>query len=246
MTKRIYVSDLHLESVTSPAFTGFEWLLTSAARQEFEVYLLGDIVELWVGDDDDSELATALRTLLTKVARAVPTHIMHGNRDFLYGPRFAEDTGVVVLDDPTMLADGTLLAHGDAFCTDDEAYQNFRNMVRSESWQADILSKTLDERRAFGQALRAQSKATNANKASNIMDVNDVEVTSTMVSRGSSALVHGHTHRAGVHKVSKGKRYVLGDWGRCGWYLKQEHGDFTLRCFSLARRYESENRDPLL
>ena len=118
----------------------------------------------------------------------------------------------------------------------------FRQLVRTEAWQADILGRSIDERRAFGEGLRAQSRATNANKATNIMDTNPDAVTEAMNSHSAKVLVHGHTHRPGHHSTPE--RYVLGAWERCGWYVEQIDSAFSLKCFSLAARYESGTEDP--
>ncbi len=238
MNKRLFVSDLHLETVDSPQYRGLCWLLDQ--HPEHDLYLLGDIVELWIGDDDDAPLATALRDLLR--SRQAAVYLMHGNRDFLFGAQFCADTGATLLADPHRLNDGTLLSHGDALCTDDDAYQQFRAMVRAPAWQADILARTIEERRAFGQALREQSRQTNANKAANIMDVNPGAVSDLMRQHQGKRLLHGHTHRPGVHWEER--RYVLGAWERCGWYIEQDGDTLALHCFSLAPHCGSETPHP--
>ena len=228
-TQRLFLSDLHLESPDSPQFRGLARLLgTHPAR---EIYLLGDIVGLWIGDDDDAPLAEALKALLSRTAGHANVFLMHGNRDFLFGNAFCHEAGVTLLPDPWLLEDGTLLSHGDGYCTGDAEYQTFRAMVRSETWQADILAKSIDERRAFGQALRAQSRETNANKAQNIMDVNAAAVGKDMSTHRARTLIHGHTHRPGFHPEQS--RYVLGAWERCGWFIEQAGQNFTLNVFKL-------------
>ena len=140
------------------------------------IHLLGDITEVWIGDDDDGPLAEHLREVLRAAAARCRVTLMHGNRDFLFGQALAAETGVELIDDPHLEEDGTLLSHGDSFCIDDEAYQQVRALFRSESWQQDVLSQPLDARRELARNLRAQSQATNANKAENIMDVAQREV----------------------------------------------------------------------
>ncbi len=235
--RRIFISDLHLEDPQSTAFQRFAECLTTESAQNDEIYILGDLVEMWIGDDDDSASATHLQAALQSASKNCDIFVMHGNRDFLFGPTFAETTGIHLIDDPTCTADGLLLSHGDSLCTDDEAYQQLRKTLRSEAWQEDILSKTLDERKAFGQALRQQSKSSNANKPANIMDVNLGATRTLIKAHGAHTLVHGHTHRAGVHNDQGYTRVVMGAWERCGWLCRQRDETLTLECFSLARRY---------
>jgi UDP-2,3-diacylglucosamine hydrolase len=160
---------------------------------------------------------------------------MAGNRDFLFGERFGRDAGVNLIADPHPLGGGVLLAHGDAFCTDDVEYQQARLVLRSAEWQQDILARSLAQRRALAEGMRAQSRATNANKAENIMDVSTAEVARVMRDHGAHTLIHGHTHRPGVHAEAWGRRYVLGAWERCGWRIEENDGRFELVCFPLLR-----------
>lgn len=242
---RLFVSDLHLESVGSPQFRRFSELLIAWRDHATEIYLLGDITEMWIGDDDGSELAIALREVLRATAALCPIFLMPGNRDFLYGQQISADTGVQLLNDPTRLPDGLLIAHGDAYCIDDAPYQQFRAMVRDPDWQRGILGRSLDERRLLGTSMRAQSKTTSANKAANIMDVNATAVQATLEAMNCHSIVHGHTHRPARHDLPRGERVVLGSWdGFVGWYAIQRGAAFSLHPFSLAHRYEIETQDP--
>lgn len=237
MTNRIFISDLHLEEAKSTAFLRFSELLTNEAARVEEVFILGDLVEMWIGDDDDAEVAEKLTQLLRETAKQCAVFLMHGNRDFLFGDRFASDTGVHIVSDPYLTDDGLLLTHGDAYCTDDEAYQNMRTLFRSASWQSEILSKTLTERKALGQMLRSQSKAENANKSANIMDVNRDAIDAVLAKHDARLIVHGHTHRPGKHTSENHTRYVLGAWERCGWLIRQRETQIDLECFPLNRPY---------
>jgi UDP-2,3-diacylglucosamine hydrolase len=238
--QRLFISDLHLDDPSAPAFLRFSECLADESRRVDEIYILGDLVEMWIGDDDDSVAAQHLRQTLKATSAVTSVYLMHGNRDFLFGEKFADDTGVTLLSDPHMTDDGLLLSHGDMLCTDDVDYQNMRTLLRSEAWQKDILSKTLAERKAFGQSLRQQSQTNNANKPSNIMDVNE-EATSTLVAQHQAQiLLHGHTHRPGVHQHKSFTRFVTGAWERCGWLARQQDEVLWLECFSLAHRYGSE------
>lgn len=242
---RLFVSDLHIESPDEPRFLRFAELLNAWKNVADGIWLLGDITELWIGDDDDAPIASAFRQLLSDVSAACPVYLMHGNRDFLYGERLEHESGVTLIADPTVLPDGVLLSHGDAWCIDDVPYQQFRAMARSSAWQADILAKSLGERRFIGQAMRAQSRESNANKAANIMDVNAHALSVSLAGNGCHSVIHGHTHRPGVQMLdTTGTRMVLGAWdGGVGWYGLQEAGELKLRVFSLAHRYEIEAQD---
>ena len=243
---RLFIADLHLESVDSPQFQRFCELLIAWQDRATEIYLLGDITEMWIGDDDTSTLATALRAVLRETSARCPVFLMPGNRDFLYGQQISADTGVHLLIDPTRLPDGVLIAHGDAYCIDDAPYQQFRAMVRDERWQQGILGRSLDDRRLLGASMRAQSKTTNANRAANIMDVNVDAVSAALEASACHSMVHGHTHRPARHGLPDGERVVLGSWdGFVGWYAIQRGAKFSLHPFSLAHRYGIESQGPL-
>ena len=232
--RRVFLSDVHLEHVDDPRAQRFAECLHTESRRVDELYLLGDIVEMWVGDDDDDEVATFLHTALADAAAHCRVAFMHGNRDFLMGQAAAARDGFELLEDPWVTSDGLLLSHGDRYCIDDERYQAARALFRSEAWQADILARSLAERKALGTALRAQSRQENANKATNIMDTNAGALSEALASTGAHTIVHGHTHRPGLYA----NRVVLGAWERCGWMLRQNDAQLSLECFTLARRYE--------
>ncbi len=235
----LFVSDLHIDAGKPHVLEGLKRLVEWEAPSADALYILGDLAEVWIGDDDDSETADALREALSRAARLCPLRIMHGNRDFLFGQRFAREVGCELIDDPHVAEiDGqrVLLTHGDALCTADTAYQLARRLFRSEAWQRDILGRSLQERRGIARQMRQQSKAANANKAENIMDVTPAEVVALMRRMGCATLIHGHTHRPGVNDVplgdTVGTRYVLGDWDRCGWFIRFK-GTPELTCFPL-------------
>ncbi|NKB97757.1 MAG: UDP-2,3-diacylglucosamine diphosphatase [Pseudomonadales bacterium] len=238
MTTRLFISDLHLEEPESRVFLRFKELMLSECRFVDEIHLLGDLVEMWIGDDDDAQIAISLNSVLSQASEHCDVFVMHGNRDFLFGDKFAKQAGVCLNADPFLTEDGLLLTHGDAYCTDDAAYQQMRSMFRSDAWQSDILSKTLSERKALGQMLRAQSKAENSNKSANIMDVNAAVTQAQFAETAAMTMIHGHTHRPGIHRLGGTTRYVLGAWERCGWGLHQDDDKFELFCFPLSRPYE--------
>lgn len=240
----LFVSDLHLESIDSRQFRRFQELLGAWKSAAAAIWLLGDITELWIGDDDDGPLAAALMAVLRETTLKCPVYLMQGNRDFLYGESLARRTGVELIPDPFRIADDLLLAHGDAWCIDDAAYQQFRSMVRSPQWQQDILSKSISERRAFGAALRAKSRETNANKAANIMDVNAGALNAALSAASCDSVVHGHTHRPGLYDLAAGRRLVLGAWdGNVAWYGLLRAKRLSLHVFSLEHRYETGSQD---
>ena len=232
-----FISDLHIDDERPQVLAGLRRWLDAHADGFDALYLLGDLAEAWVGDDDDGPAANALREAMAAAAKRSAVYVMRGNRDFLLGERFAADTGATLLPDPSVVdVDGqrVLLAHGDAYCTGDAEYQRMRALFRSPAWQADVLAKPLAERRALAAALRSQSQAANERKASNIMDVTPAAIAEAMAAADASLMVHGHTHRPGLHAVGDGReRIVLGDWDRCGWMLALKAGDAALTCFPL-------------
>ena len=191
------------------------------------------------GDDDDTPIAHALRQVLSQAAQQCRVYLMHGNRDFLIKQPFADATGVALIEDPHVLQPDTLLTHGDSLCIDDVPYQQIRAVLQGQAWQTEILEKPLSERQAIGKAMREQSNASNANKASEIMDINTDALQQLMQANNSSLIIHGHTHRPGLYDSDKGEvnRVVLGDWMRCGWLCRKDDANVRLECFSLARRY---------
>ena len=233
----LFISDLHIDATRPHVLTGLQRVLGTLSDDVDAVYILGDLVEVWVGDDDDGPTAVAVRETVARAAKRHAVHVMHGNRDFLFGPRFAADTGVALLEDPTVIkVDGerVLIAHGDAYCTRDIAYQKAREQLRSRAWQGGVLAMSLADRRALAAGLRARSIAANENKAANIMDVTPRAIEEAMAAADVKLMVHGHTHRPGIHSLNRGRRrIVLGDWDRCGWKLTLASGDANLNCFAL-------------
>lgn len=236
---RVFISDLHLETEHDAKYRAFQRVLWHVASTNQELYILGDLVEVWVGDDDDSSFATTLVDDLSECAASTDVFVMHGNRDFLYRDGFESRTGATLLPDPFLLnnepdTEPVLLAHGDAYCTSDEAYMKVRELFRSETWQDQILGTSLLERRELAQALRAQSQQANQLKPANITDVVEVDVVDAMRRQGCRTMIHGHTHRPAIHHmINNTRRFVLGDWNECGWLLRQQDASFTLERFAI-------------
>ena len=220
MPETLFISDLHLDPerpVIKELF--LEFLKNRAVRAE-ALYILGDLFEAWVGDDDDAPMNRAVCSALrTSAESATAEYVMHGNRDFLLGPVFAEQSGATLLDDPARIdlyGTPTLLMHGDLLCTDETEYLTFLKMVRDPDWQSAMLAKPLEERRLMAQEMRASSREQTGGKPETIMDVNSDAVIDVMRAHQVTRLIHGHTHRPAVHELEVAgevsQRIVLGDW----------------------------------
>jgi UDP-2,3-diacylglucosamine hydrolase len=218
--RTLFASDLHLDSEAPWAIDAFLKFLAGEARDADSLYLLGDLFEVWVGDDDDDpDHARACAGIAALVRSGVPVYVIHGNRDFLLGAEFERRTGAKLLPDPVLVVlHGlpTLLSHGDVFCTEDRSYQQLRSIVRRPRWQRKFLALPLESRRALATAARAGSKAHTERTVPTIMDVNLDAVERAFRATGARRLVHGHTHRPAVHpSVVDGvaaERVVLAPW----------------------------------
>ena len=232
----LFISDLHLDAERPRSTEQFLQFLEHEARNANALYILGDLFEAWIGDDDtDPANAPIISALADLKRRRVPCFFMHGNRDFLIGKRFAAATGCELLPENKVVeVAGTrvLLTHGDLLCTDDEPYQALRVQVRDPGWQKAFLSKPLEERRSIANDLRAKSQAAIAEKAEEIMDVNSATVATTMRAYDVTTLLHGHTHRPGIHHFdldgSAATRIVLGAWYEQGSVLRWDDAGFEL------------------
>lgn len=234
----LFIADLHLDDARPDVTTLFErYLASDEARAASALYILGDLVEAWIGDDDDALLPTRIAAAVKGLRDAgVPVYFMAGNRDFLLGQAFADRAGMILLDDGTVHdVEGvpTLLMHGDVLCTDDEEYQAVRVQVRTEAWKQQILSMSLEARRAFAARARADSRSRTGQTDETIMDVNQGAVEAAMNAAGVSRLIHGHTHRPAVHTFdlngTPAQRIVLGDWYEQGSVLTVDGDDVSLR-----------------
>lgn len=235
--KALFISDLHLCSDRPETIRALQHFVGEAARDADSLYILGDLFEHWVGDDDITPLNTLVAEALAQLAeRGTAVHFMAGNRDFLLGDDYARRAGMTRLTDPTLIVlDGqaVLLSHGDLLCTDDTAYQQFRQQVRSPEWQRAFLARPLRERKQFAAEMRRQSALANAGKPARIMDVNPDAVTRLLRSQEYPTLIHGHTHRPArhLHVVDQHncERWVLSDWHADARYLVWEAGKLEAR-----------------
>lgn len=224
----LFVSDLHLHPSRPDVISCFIDLLKQQQGQARALYILGDLFETWVGDDHPEPAYQPVKTALKYCIQAgTPIYLLHGNRDFLLGKQFCSETGCTLLHDPARIelhGIATLLMHGDSLCIDDTEYQAFRKMVRTPGWQAQALDLPLEQRLKTASKARLQSKLAMQDKAADIMDVNQNEVTKFMRQYRVHCLIHGHTHRPGIHSVKldtgEATRIVLGDWHRCGSVLR--------------------------
>lgn len=233
----LFISDLHLDP-ERPAITElFGRFVDEEARGADALYILGDLFEAWVGDDDPSETGGFVAGKLRSLRDAgVPVRFIRGNRDFLLGEEYAHRAGMEILPDPAVVmlyGKPTLLMHGDLLCSDDTAYQQFRAQTRDPTWQAQFLSQTLAARLAFAQQARAASKAHQSGLQAQgameaITDAAPATVEDTFARYGIDRIIHGHTHRPKVHDTAGGTRIVLGDWYDQGSVLRVDGDRFAL------------------
>jgi UDP-2,3-diacylglucosamine hydrolase len=232
----LFISDLHLHAGDAETARRFREFTEGPARDASELYVLGDLFEAWIGDDDDDpRIAPAIDALKTLTDSGVQCALMHGNRDFLLGQRFCALTGCRLLGDYerlTLFGQPVLLTHGDLLCTDDTRYMTLRAELRSPAWQRDFLAKPLAERRQIASDLRQLSTTEIAMKSDFIMDVNQAAVERTMREHDVALLLHGHTHRPAVHRFAlngrPAARIVLGAWYEQATFLRWTTEGFAL------------------
>ena len=216
----LFISDLHLSGERENITKLFINFLDQRASNADALYILGDLFEVWPGDDmiqpDYEESIAKMKQLADN---GLPLFIMQGNRDFLMAEKFAEVSGATLIEDPTVIdlyGTPTLLMHGDTLCSDDIDYQMFRTMVRDPRWKEDFFAKPNEERLAMTSKYRNISKTETARKKMEVMDVNQQTVEQVMLEKNIHQLIHGHTHRPAIHDFivdnKNMKRIVLGDW----------------------------------
>ena len=216
-----FISDLHLSPLTPGAKGIFERFLKHIAQPENQLFILGDFFDAWVGDDacDEAFNRDVVSGLAQAVQQGLDIRIQRGNRDFLLGQVFADQTGISLLDDPYVLSTPEwqfVLSHGDSLCTDDLAYQQFRTQVRSTAWQHNFLAKPLAERLGIAEHMRAESQSINQGKSADLMDLNPSATDDFLRQYGYATFIHGHTHQPAQHDhIVDGihvERWVLSDW----------------------------------
>ncbi|PCJ14924.1 MAG: UDP-2,3-diacylglucosamine diphosphatase [Gammaproteobacteria bacterium] len=238
-----FISDLHLETERPDITRAFLRWCQDLPTSTQSLYILGDFFEVWVGDDYQNELIQTIKQQLRALSdKGIDLAVMHGNRDFLLGQEFADQIGCRMLQDPTVetiLGKQVLLMHGDSLCTKDLEYMQFRQQIRDPNWQANFLTKPLEERLAIAQQLRAASQQKNSDKQTYLMDVTDSEVVKVMQDHQVDTLIHGHTHRPKQHSLQVDDRtctrWVLGDWHQDLWALEFDGQTFNPHVIPLAQ-----------
>lgn len=216
MKHSYFISDLHL-SKTRPELTAlFVDFMQHLAPKAERLYILGDLFDFWIGDDEQSPLIQQVKNLIKAVSdQGVQCYFQHGNRDFLIGTRFAKETGIQLLPDYQVIdlyGKKILLCHGDTLCIDDVAYQQFRKKVHQKWRQRLFLCLPLKVRVKIAEKIRAKSNQDKQGKSAKIMDVNQAFTTQKIQEYGVDLLIHGHTHREAIHQEKTFTRIVLGDW----------------------------------
>jgi UDP-2,3-diacylglucosamine hydrolase len=235
----LFVSDLHLDGARPDITRQFLGFLEREAIHAEALYILGDLFEAWIGDDDpDPDKRRVVAAIRALTDRGITCNVMHGNRDFMLGKRFCADTGAQLIDDGTIVSlhgRPVLLLHGDTLCTDDHAYQRLRRIVRNPLVKLVLRSLTLGQRQRLAARMRAGSKEhieAMDRDAPAIMDVNQEAVVRAFRRYGVDCMIHGHTHRPAIHELEvDGKhatRIVLGDWYEQGSVLRSGENGFEL------------------
>lgn len=237
----LFISDLHLDAERPQTTRQFLDFLAGECRGAEALYILGDLFEAWIGDDDDSALAQTVQDALAACSSAgTRIFVQRGNRDFLLGPAFAERIGAQLLPDfavITCAGEPALLMHGDLLCTQDAEYLAFRAQVRDPAWQAAFLAQPLAARHAFAERARQASQQRqqglkDARQLETITDVTPAEVPAVMRRYGVRRLIHGHTHRPARHALAidgrPAERIVLGDWYTQTSSLREDDGALEL------------------
>ncbi len=236
----LFISDLHLAPERPQVTDALYHFIEAHAQYAQELYILGDLFEVWIGDDDPSDFALDVQNRIGELsASGTKVYIQHGNRDFLLDRRFMRRTGATLLPDRHVVKDdgkSVLLMHGDLLCTDDIPYQRFRRKVRNPLYRWILAHLPLYRRQKIAADWRHKSNQANSNKASAIMDVNQLTVQRVMDEEGVESLIHGHTHRPDRHAYDNGQkeRIVLGDWDKLGWAVRIEGGALELYSFTIA------------
>lgn len=243
--KTLLISDLHLSPERPAVTAAFIRFLRDRASQCEALYILGDLFEAWIGDDDPAALSRTIITELKVLSRSgVPVYFLHGNRDFVISRRFARETGCHLLKEHHLVdlyGEKVLLLHGDTLCTEDVQYQRARHLIRNPLLLMFARHLPLKTRQNIAIKGRQKSLASTAGKSDYIMDVSQMAVAKTLVEQGVTTMIHGHTHRPGDHRFNlnsatgrcAARRMVLGDWGYKGWVIEASAAGLRLESFDI-------------
>lgn len=220
----LFISDLHLGAARPDITRKFLAFVQNRAQGAERLYILGDLFDAYIGDDDDSSPNREVKAALKRLSESgTAIFFQHGNRDFLVGERFCQQTGAVLLGDYAVVdlyGESVLITHGDLLCTDDVLYQAARSRVRAEAWKRHALSRPLFIRQLYARWYRFRSGLDKRKKSAEIMDANPEAVIAALTQHGVSKLIHGHTHRPAVHELTidgrPAQRFVLSEWNPSG------------------------------
>lgn len=248
----LFISDLHLQDDRPDLTDGFLKFCDVWGPQTAKLYILGDLFEVWIGDDVETSTSKIVaRALSSLAARGVQISFIAGNRDFLIGDGFASAARMRLLNDgcvEKLSAQQVVLSHGDIYCTEDIEYQNFRKTMRDPRWISAFLTRPVAVRQQMAQALRKESMSQGKEKQQYLMDVAEAAIIAGFEKSQTRLMIHGHTHRPAIHthfvKGASCKRIVLGDWSDVGWMATIEGASSQLLKFPLkeplqVRRYEN-------
>lgn len=238
----LFIADLHLSPNAPDMTQAFLSFMSQQAPEADALYILGDLFDFWIGDDDKSDFANTIKTAIYQLTHQhqVPVYFIQGNRDFLLGQRFCQQTGMTLLADEVVIdlyGEQVLIMHGDTLCTDDQAYQSFRAKVHQPwlQWLFNHLPFAL--RRHIVNKIQRNARDEKHQKSMVIMDVNQRTVEQRLHEQKVQCLIHGHTHRPNVHHFLCGdkhaQRIVLGDWFEQGSYLQVTADHKQLHYFPL-------------
>jgi UDP-2,3-diacylglucosamine hydrolase len=233
----LFISDLHLHPSRPAIIKCFLTFLKQRQGRADALYILGDLFESWIGDDHPEPVYQPVKLALKAFSDAgTPVYVMHGNRDFLLGAKFAAETGCRLLPDPSRIelyGTATVLMHGESLCSDDKDYQHFRRTVRDPAWQRGILGLPIEQRLQMARQALELSAQSKQGKDETIMDANQDEVRRSVEENRANLLIHGHTHRPGIHSFrNNGRnitRIVLGDWHKTGSVLAIDRQGWQLK-----------------
>ena len=244
MTTR-FISDLHLSEERPDITALFVEFLRTEARKSDALYILGDLVEYWIGDDDQTDFHRLIQTELKAfTATGIPCYFIHGNRDFLIGQQFAENTGIVILSEPATIdlyGRRVVILHGDTLCTDDVGYQRFRKVIRNPMLLALARTLPLSWRRWLAHKLRDSSSGNQQLTAEQLQkyDAKNPAVEQLLANSGADLMIHGHTHQPDIHQHTVNgrtcQRIVLGDWYEQGSILDIDGKHYELRSQALPK-----------